>query len=166
MQWKVAKVGDASIISGGNFNGEILCTSTLIYVVHAGALEQAMQLAESQGVLSSSDEVHMGNSNSNSKHRGSEGRPAKAIAKSQAKGNAQSNRRQESLPQVTACDVTKTGRCWILAAVIVFLIFSFGGASICKCKETRCFVGGPKLAGHCFVWQRVTEHVILALHVV
>ena len=117
----------ASISFDAEFHSEIFCylIYTLKSVVHAGALEQAMQEAESQGVLSSSDELHIGSRSSSSKYRRSEGRPAKGIAKNKAKGNVQSNRRQESLPQVTACDVTKTGRCWVLVAVTAsFGIFS------------------------------------------
>ncbi len=64
------------------------------FVLHAGALEQAMQVAESQGVLSSSDEVHVSNSNTGVKLEEEEGRTAK--------GNGQGKRRQDNLPQVTA----------------------------------------------------------------
>lgn len=100
-------------------------------VVYAGALEQAMQEAESQGVLSSSDELHIGSRSSSSKYRRSEGRPAKGIAKNKAKGNIQSNRRQESLPQVIACDVTKTGTCG--CHCFFHLQFLGWGAIVCKC---------------------------------
>ena len=101
-----------------------------------------MQEAESQGVLSSSDEVHIGSSNS-SKYK-SEGRPAKRDAKNKANDNAQSNRRQESLPQVTACDVTKTlladAGDLRLSSLFLFFTFGGGGANVYKCKERRCHV--------------------------
>ena len=57
-----------------------------------------MQVAESQGVLSSSDEVYVSNNNSSSmEYRREEDRTAK--------GKSQGKRRQENLPQVTAFDV-------------------------------------------------------------
>ena len=154
MQCGVAKSGDASINSYGGFHNETFNVFTLTSVVHVGALEQAMQEAESQGVLSSSDEVHIGSSNSSSKYRRSEGRPAKGDTKNKAKGNAKSNRRQESLPQVTHCDVTKT----LLAAAgyvrlsLLFLFFSFwgGGASVPPCHTHGVVGAGQPVAGHWF----------------
>ena len=57
-----------------------------------------MQVAESQGVLSSSDEVHISSSPSSTKSR----RNAGKTAKGKDQGKSQGKRRQESLPQVTA----------------------------------------------------------------
>ena len=57
-----------------------------------------MQEAESQGVLSSSDEVHVSSgssSSSSTKYRRNEGRDAKS----------QGKRRQANLPQVTGCSL-------------------------------------------------------------
>lgn len=59
--------------------------------MHTGALEQAMQVAESHGVLSSSDEVHLSSSISDRREEDKT-----------AKGKSQGKRRQEILPQVTA----------------------------------------------------------------
>lgn len=105
----------------------VFCAGVLscILLACAGALEQAMQVAESQGVLSSSDEVHISSNNSDSKYTRNEGRPEKGKAKGNAQGNLQGNKRQDSLPQVTGCKVAKTllanaGELYMLLLCIVF----------------------------------------------
>lgn len=114
-----------------------------------------MQVAESQGVLSSSDEVHISSSDSSSKYtRNVEGRPDKGMEKGKAKGNAQGNlkgnKRQDSLPQVTGWKVAKTllanaGHLWMLLFYIVCPAFWDEGSDLHDVQQQMAI----DRRGHC-----------------
>lgn len=120
-----------------------MCVALLpsILLLCVGALEQAMQVAESQGVLSSSDEVRISSSNSSSKYTRPEGRPEKSMEKGKAKGNAQGNlqgnKRQDSLPQVTGWKVAwQTLDTYGCCRLVLFVQLSGMGGLICTMCNT------------------------------